>query len=144
MFYDLKAFVETWKSTCNAETEIAAMLVPDGNTFLVHPMAFDGPCKPTAISFLVRECRKVFDSSHHLLFSLISFCFLLQISGIIIAPDSPEAWKGRNQGRWLIFKDVDGLSVDGPGMIDGRGKGWWDILCAKHGHLQVYILLFQQ
>ncbi|GFZ04083.1 hypothetical protein Acr_16g0007070 [Actinidia rufa] len=112
---DTIAFVETWKSTCNAETEIAAMLVPDGNTFLVHPMAFDGPCKPTTISFM--------------------------ISGIIIAPDSPEAWKGRNQGRWLVFKDVDGLSVDGTGMIDGRGKGWWDILCAKHGHLPVLSFL---
>ncbi|PSS17861.1 Polygalacturonaseprecursor [Actinidia chinensis var. chinensis] len=85
------------------------MLVPDGNTFLVHPMAFAGPCKPTSISFL--------------------------ISGIIIAPNSPESWKGRNQGRWLIFKGVDGLSVDGPGMLDGRGKGWWDILCATHRHL---------
>ncbi|XP_057504256.1 probable polygalacturonase At1g80170 isoform X1 [Actinidia eriantha] len=112
------------------------MLVPDGNTFLVHPMAFAGPCKPTSISFLVRECRKVFrliPPSPSLSLSL--FCFLLQISGIIIAPDSPESWKGRNQGRWLIFKGVDGLSVDGPGMLDGRGKGWWDILCATHRHL---------
>ncbi|KAG5537569.1 hypothetical protein RHGRI_024877 [Rhododendron griersonianum] len=54
------------------------------------------------------------------------------ISGNIVAPDSPDAWEGRDQGQWLIFDSVNGLDVNGPGTIDGRGQGWWDISCKTH------------
>ncbi|KAI7985938.1 putative polygalacturonase [Camellia lanceoleosa] len=55
-----------------------------------------------------------------------------RLSGTIIAPDNPKAWKGRNPGRWLTFQDVNGLGVSGLGKIDGRGQGWWDISCKRH------------
>ncbi|XP_058226738.1 probable polygalacturonase At1g80170 isoform X2 [Rhododendron vialii] len=100
---DTLAFEMTWESTCNAETDNAEMIVPKGKTFLVHTLVFDGPCNPTKISF--------------------------SISGNIVAPDSPDAWEGRDKGQWLIFDSVNGLDVNGPGTIDGRGQGWWDISC---------------
>ncbi|KAL7162309.1 hypothetical protein ACSBR2_042733 [Camellia fascicularis] len=103
---DTLAFVEAWNRTCNAESDDASMVVPEGMTFLVYPMAFVGPCNPTYITFL--------------------------LSGTIIAPDNPEAWKGRNPGQWLTFQDVNGLGVSGPGKINGRGQGWWDISCKRH------------
>ncbi|CAL5444093.1 unnamed protein product [Camellia sinensis] len=106
MANDTLAFVEAWNRTCNAESEDASMVVPEGMTFLVYPMAFVGPCNPTYITFL--------------------------LSGTIIAPHNPEAWKGRNLGQWLTFQDVNGLGVSGPGKIDGRGQGWWDISCKRH------------
>ncbi|KAE9467787.1 hypothetical protein C3L33_00331, partial [Rhododendron williamsianum] len=56
----------------------------------------------------------------------------MYISGNIVAPDSPDAWEGRDQGQWLIFDSVNGLDVNGPGTIDGRGQGWWDISCKTH------------
>lgn len=49
-----------------------------------------------------------------------------------MAPDSPDAWEGRDQGQWLIFDSVNGLDVNGAGTIDGRGQGWWDISCKTH------------
>lgn len=62
-----------------------------------------------------------------------------QISGKIVAPKSPEeGWKGRKQrGRWLIIRDVKGLHISGSGLLDGRGYGWWDILCTTHPQLLV-------
>ncbi|KAK3016694.1 hypothetical protein RJ639_007099 [Escallonia herrerae] len=108
---DTKAFAETWINTCNARTEGATMLIPR-KRFLVYPMAFAGPCRPKNIGIL--------------------------ISGTILAPDSPQAWKGRNQGRWLIFQGVNGLNISGSGMIDGRAKNWWNILCANHPQLKAF------
>ncbi|THF99947.1 hypothetical protein TEA_002187 [Camellia sinensis var. sinensis] len=55
MANDTLAFVEAWNKTCNAESEDASMVVPEGMTFLVYPMAFVGPCNPTYITFLVEE-----------------------------------------------------------------------------------------
>ncbi|KAK2974390.1 hypothetical protein RJ640_021246 [Escallonia rubra] len=90
------------------------MVIPR-KRFLVYPMAFAGPCRPKNIGIL--------------------------ISGTILAPDSPQAWKGRNQGRWLIFQGVNGLNISGSGMIDGRAKNWWDILCANHPQLKMVSFL---
>lgn len=58
----------------------------------------------------------------------------MQILGKIIAPDDTNAWKGLEFGDWLVFKYVDGLIVNGAsrGLLDGRGKGWWDISCKNN------------
>ncbi|XP_043817328.1 polygalacturonase ADPG1-like [Manihot esculenta] len=53
----------------------------------------------------------------------------VQLSGNIIAPDDPNDWKGLNSGKRLTFRYVDGLTVSGNGLLDGRGQGWWDISC---------------
>ncbi|KAH7866071.1 hypothetical protein Vadar_015218 [Vaccinium darrowii] len=92
----LCAFEMTWETTCNAVTSNAEMILPKGMTFLVYPMVFDGPTNPTNIRFLT--------------------------SGTIIAPDSPDAWEGRDQGQWLIFDSGNRHNVDGGGLIMGVGR----------------------
>lgn len=48
----------------------------------------------------------------------------MQIMGNIIAPHR-DAW-GSCSKRWLYFLDVHGMTVDGSGVIDGRGEAWWN------------------
>ncbi|XP_039165205.1 probable polygalacturonase At3g15720 [Eucalyptus grandis] len=49
------------------------------------------------------------------------------VSGEIIAPADPDAWKGKDKG--LTFKSVDGLTISGPGSFDANGPAWWNISC---------------
>ncbi|XP_022720771.1 probable polygalacturonase At1g80170 [Durio zibethinus] len=64
--------------------------------------------------------------------------FLLQLSGTIIAPNGPDQWKAADLSTWLAFQGANGLTIDGLGMVDGRGKGWWDRSCKFHRGQQVY------
>lgn len=58
----------------------------------------------------------------------------LQLYGRVIAPDGPNNWKERDLSTWLRFKDIAWLTVSGSGLMDGRGKGWWDASCRyRHG-----------
>lgn len=59
----------------------------------------------------------------------------VKILGSIISPEAPKLWDGRDASEWLAFMDIDGLSVDGDGIIDGRGRAWWDHSCRDHPHL---------
>ncbi|KAG8643629.1 hypothetical protein MANES_11G054600v8, partial [Manihot esculenta] len=104
---DSLAFVKAWNDTCN-DPDTPTMIIPDGKTFFVHPITLVGPCKSTNIN--------------------------VQLLGKIIAPDDTNAWKGLEFGDWLVFKYVDGLIVNGAsrGLLDGRGKGWWDISCKNN------------
>lgn len=42
---DSQAFVNAWRDACNAGTQNARVLVPQG-TFLLNPLMFSGPCNP--------------------------------------------------------------------------------------------------
>ncbi|CAA7025814.1 unnamed protein product [Microthlaspi erraticum] len=44
------------------------------------------------------------------------------IEGTLLAPRSPDAIKG---DAWIIFKDVDYLTVTGGGLLDGQGSYSW-------------------
>lgn len=65
--------------------------------------------------------------------------YLGQISGNIVAPESPDDW-GKNNSQWLHFSKVEDLKVTGGGVIDGRGQQWWaqsscqDKLRHEHEH----------
>ncbi|XP_070054614.1 probable polygalacturonase At1g80170 [Nicotiana tomentosiformis] len=59
-----------------------------------------------------------------------------EISGKLVAPNSPSIWSGQDASQWLAFKYVSGLYVDGLGTIDGQGKEWWDQSCRHHPNLQ--------
>ena len=48
-----------------------------------------------------------------------------QISGNIVAPESPGDWGSGERRQWLHFHKVQDLKVTGGGIIDGRGKQWW-------------------
>jgi hypothetical protein len=48
-----------------------------------------------------------------------------QISGDIVAPESPQDWGQGQSDQWLHFHKVRDLTVTGGGIIDGRGQQWW-------------------
>ncbi|GER34924.1 pectin lyase-like superfamily protein [Striga asiatica] len=59
-----------------------------------------------------------------------------KISGVLVAPDSPSLWDGMDASQWLGFTDINGLSLDGFGYIDGQGQSWWDQSCKYHPELR--------
>lgn len=57
----------------------------------------------------------------------------MKIEGTIMAPDGPNLWpKGLSKRQWLVFYRVNGMSLQGGGLIDGRGEKWWDLPCKPH------------
>ncbi|XP_057982341.1 polygalacturonase At1g48100-like [Malania oleifera] len=92
---DTKAFWTTWEAACKAQG--STMVVPIGATCLVGPVTFSGPCL-SRITVLVE--------------------------GKIIAPTNAEAW-GSGLLQWLDFSNIQGITVTGKGLIDGKGAVWW-------------------
>ncbi|KAJ0714265.1 putative endo-polygalacturonase [Helianthus annuus] len=46
--------------------------------------------------------------------------------GSIVAPKTMYGWKGwAKNGFWLGFNSIQGLKINGPGQINGRGSMWW-------------------
>jgi len=105
---DSVAFLKAWNDTCNAETGEPTMLIPRKQFFL-RPTTFSGPCK-----------------SH----------VYVRLLGGLLAPDGPKEWKEFNDVvKFIEFESVTGLHITGVGLINGRGKGWWDISCRYHPKL---------
>ncbi|GLU14650.1 hypothetical protein SLE2022_312090 [Rubroshorea leprosula] len=100
---DSTAFVKAWNEACQVVEVTPTIVIPKGKTFLVQPLTFAGPCKSSNINIM--------------------------LSGVIKAPDGPKNWKGKDISTWILFKDITGLNVDGSSIVDGQGKGWWDISC---------------
>ncbi|XP_039064733.1 polygalacturonase-like [Hibiscus syriacus] len=46
----------------------------------------------------------------------------LKVHGIIMAPADPKAFKDSN---WVAISFVDGLTITGGGVFDGKGSGVW-------------------
>lgn len=49
---------------------------------------------------------------------------MCQLDGTIVAPTSPKAW-GKGLLQWLEFSKLVGITIQGNGIIDGRGSVWW-------------------
>ncbi|CAL5376124.1 unnamed protein product [Camellia sinensis] len=48
-------------------------------------------------------------------------------------PDGPDLWLDSNRKhQWLIFYRINEISLQGGGLIDGRGKKWGDLPCKPH------------
>lgn len=101
---DSEAFLAAWNGACNSSSD-SVFLVPHGKNYLVKPINFNGPCK-----------------SDHL---------TAQISGRIIAPHDPCRWNPQDRNEWLMFSKVQGLTINGGGIIDGTGQKWWDGDCNR-------------
>ncbi|KAK3143982.1 hypothetical protein QOZ80_4AG0307390 [Eleusine coracana subsp. coracana] len=101
---DTEAFVAAWTAACGAGLPSVTVHVPAGWTFLVGPVAFQGPCAPRRIT--------------------------VKVMGNITAP-AADAWTGGKQDYWLMFYRVDGLTVTGKGVFDGNGQSWWDKKCIR-------------
>lgn len=63
----------------------------------------------------------------------------MQITGVIVAPGDVESWRGNNE-NWLMFSGVQGLTLTGTGIIDGKGQDWWD-LCRDESKRVSYIYI---
>ncbi|XP_026418951.1 polygalacturonase-like [Papaver somniferum] len=108
---DTQAFTKAWADACAATAGIPKLVVPKGKTFYVGPTSFMGPCKAKNVTF--------------------------ELGGTIVAPQNPSAWdtaKG-GSGTWIVFNGVTGLLVNGGGVFDGRGQGWWEKSCHQNRHL---------
>ena len=56
-----------------------------------------------------------------------------KVDGTLMPPDGPESWPKNNSKRqWLVFFRINGMSLEGSGLIDGRGAKWWDLPCKPH------------
>ncbi|TQD78074.1 hypothetical protein C1H46_036346 [Malus baccata] len=90
------AFQAAWAAACKVEA--SNIIVPAGYQFLVGPISFSGP-----------YCQKN---------------ILFQLDGTIVAPTDSESW-GKGLFQWLEFTKLNGITVQGKGVIDGRGSIWW-------------------
>nr|XP_023922553.1 polygalacturonase At1g48100-like [Quercus suber] len=93
---DTKAFQAAWAAACKIEASM--ITVPAEYEFLVGPISFSGPYCQANIVF--------------------------QLDGTIIAPTNSNAW-GKGLFQWLDFTKLRGITVQGNGIIDGRGSVWW-------------------
>nr|XP_043624164.1 probable polygalacturonase At3g15720 [Erigeron canadensis] len=101
---DSQAFTNAWKAACNSLPNAKSLLViPKGRTFMLKPITFGGPCKPSRI--------------------------FVQVSGNIVGPTQKTDWLGHHYDVWLLFERVNGLTVSGSGRIDGQGPIWWKNAC---------------
>ncbi|KAK1259042.1 putative polygalacturonase [Acorus gramineus] len=101
---DTKAFLKTWDLFC-AATGNPTFLIPSGKSFQVGGVELRGPCK---------------SSNPH-----------IQLAGNIVAPNF--LWRPANQlSNWIAINQVDGLTINGRGSIDGRGRVWWDCKASKN------------
>ncbi|KAJ0007203.1 hypothetical protein Pint_30076 [Pistacia integerrima] len=98
---DTEAFENAWKLACSSRIRIV-IVIPAEYTSLIRPIDFFGPCKSKVT---------------------------LEISGTIVAPQDPDAWKGLNHRKWLYFHGVNHLTVKGGGTINGMGREWWARSC---------------
>lgn len=54
------------------------------------------------------------------------FSFKKKLDGTIIAPTDFKVW-GKGLLQWLQFTKLMGLTIQGNGIIDGRGSAWWQV-----------------
>lgn len=51
---DSLAFVKAWGDICNGDNDgVLTLLVPEGKTFMLQPIKFEGPCKPKSLHIQV-------------------------------------------------------------------------------------------
>ncbi|KAM7253701.1 hypothetical protein ACFE04_031383 [Oxalis oulophora] len=111
---DLYAILLAWETICHGATRNPTLLVPAGKTFLLNPIDFTGPCKPSIVT--------------------------VQIDGNIVASRNLEVFDVFQRERWLSFSNVNELHVYAKGLIDGNGDVWWTA-CSKTSNCQRPTLL---
>ncbi|CAM0958100.1 unnamed protein product [Alopecurus aequalis] len=97
---DTPAFQKAWAAACSS-SKPATLLVPKEKAYLVKQITFAGKCK-----------------------SSVTF----RVEGKLVAPDR-STWPKENRKKWIVFNNVDRLTVTGGGTIDGNGESWWKNSC---------------
>ncbi|XP_022759654.1 polygalacturonase At1g48100 [Durio zibethinus] len=101
---DTEAFKMAWDSACQVNS--AVLHVPYGFSFMIQSTIFTGPCQGGLV---------------------------FQVDGTLMPPDGPDAWpKNNSKHQWLVFYRINGMSLQGGGLINGRGQKWWDLPCKPH------------
>ncbi|WVZ87107.1 hypothetical protein U9M48_033799 [Paspalum notatum var. saurae] len=101
---DTQAFRDAWRAACASDS--AVLLVPADGTFTVTATTFAGPCKPGLV---------------------------FQVDGVLMPPDGPDCWPASdNRRQWLVFSNLDGMTLRGAGTIEGNGEEWWNLPCKPH------------
>ncbi|KAE8008347.1 hypothetical protein FH972_004868 [Carpinus fangiana] len=101
---DTEAFKMAWDTACQSDS--AVILVPHGFSFMIQSTIFTGPCQGGLV---------------------------FQIDGTLMPPDGPDSWPKNNSRRqWLVFYRINEMSLQGGGLIDGRGEKWWNLPCKPH------------
>ncbi|XVE82417.1 hypothetical protein DITRI_Ditri16bG0003000 [Diplodiscus trichospermus] len=95
---DSPAFSKAWTALCAASNN-PTLEIPSTKTFLLKQVQFSGPCKSKTIQ--------------------------IKVLGKIIAPNDNK-WAKCDNGCWLCFSNVAGLTIDGTAQIDGNGAAWWN------------------
>ncbi|XP_028791483.1 polygalacturonase At1g48100-like isoform X2 [Neltuma alba] len=110
---DTKAFKMAWDTACQSHLAVNVILVPSGFSFMIQSTIFTGPCQGGIV---------------------------LKVDGSVMPPDGPESWPKNNSKRqWLVFYRIDGMSLEGVGVIDGRGQKWWDLPCKPHKAIRFFM-----
>lgn len=60
---------------------------------------------------------------------IFKYIVSLQLKGTLMAP-SKDAWPSDND-KWIQFVDIDGLTINGGGKMNGQGSLWWKG-CEEH------------
>lgn len=56
-----------------------------------------------------------------------------KVDGTLVPPDGPESWpKNTSRHQWLVFYRINEMSLQGGGVLDGRGEKWWNLPCKPH------------
>ncbi|GAB4859039.1 hypothetical protein Ancab_010507 [Ancistrocladus abbreviatus] len=101
---DTAAFMAAWKAACGVES--AVVLVPADLTFTITSTIFSGPCKSGLV---------------------------FQVDGMLVPPNGPDCWPESDSKRqWLVFYRLDGMTLNGTGVIEGYGQKWWELPCKPH------------
>uniref|UniRef100_A0A7N0TJK7 Polygalacturonase n=1 Tax=Kalanchoe fedtschenkoi TaxID=63787 RepID=A0A7N0TJK7_KALFE len=94
---DSTAFLKAWTTLCDSTEEYPTLVIPEGKTFYVQPLYFQGPCKSSKLR--------------------------VKIEGDILAPKK-EDWK-KCGDSWITFSSVNNLIIFGDGKLNGQGASWW-------------------
>ncbi|KAG6509643.1 hypothetical protein ZIOFF_027643 [Zingiber officinale] len=103
---DTQAFTNAWRAVCLNSTEASTLLIPGGKVYLLGLTKFGGPCK------------------HYI---------KVQVDGNLKRVD--EVWSD-DDNNWLLFINLNGITVAGAGEIDGQGASWWACKKAK-AHVRI-------
>ncbi|MCH94432.1 putative polygalacturonase, partial [Trifolium medium] len=91
--------MDAFKALCSGN-DGNTLVVPDQYSFFVRPtLNFTGPCHSKNIT--------------------------IKIMGTILAPERND-WGKECSILWIHFFNISGLTLEGSGVINGNGEGWWD------------------
>jgi len=104
---DTPALAKAWNAACSSSRP-AVVLVPGGGNnkryLLKQPVVtLSGPCKSPSVTVAVQ--------------------------GTLVASPDRSDWSDEDRRHWIVFRGVDGLTVNGGGTIGGNGETWWTHSC---------------